>query len=100
MEESPIVGAAPTNTSTFPTTPYAIMDFFFGVLYGSFGYLLSKNRKGDCMSLMLSFGPSLGGYAGVWDKNYTPSVKKFLHDVPLWILHVWGILKMAKTCIG
>jgi hypothetical protein len=60
MEESlppPIVGASTaTNTSKFPTTPYAVMDLIFGILYGTVGSLLAKNRKGDCMSSMLGYG--------------------------------------------
>jgi hypothetical protein len=103
MEETlpPLVGAStPTNTNAFPTTPYAFMDMIFGILYGSFGYLLSKNRKGDCMSSMLSFAPSFGGYAGNFDKAWSPSVSKMLYDVPMWIFHVWGMMKIVATCTG
>ena len=76
------------------------MDMVFGIAYGTFGYLLAKNRKGDCMSAMLSFVPSFSGYAGVWDKSYSPSVSKMLYDVPMWIFHVWGIMKMVAVCTG
>jgi hypothetical protein len=103
MEESPpplVGGSFPGNSSYFPTTPWAVMDMFFGIIYGSFGYLISKNRKGDCMSSILSFVPSFSGYAGVWDKPYKPSVKKMFYDLPMWFFHVWAVMKIAANCSG
>jgi len=76
------------------------MDLIFGILYGSFGYFMAKHRKGDCMSSMLSLAPSISGYFGVYDKPYSPSVKKFLYDVPMWILHLWASMKITAVCVG
>jgi hypothetical protein len=36
----------------------------------------------------------------MFDKAFSPSVGGMLYKVPMWIFHIWAVMKIVATCTG
>ena len=99
LEEIPMVGAAPLNYGRFPSTPWAVMDFIYGFMMGSFGPLLIKARSGDCFSKVAAFGVGIAGIGKYWDYKFGAGAKGVIVFVSTLGFEVFGIFNIIGTCI-
>merc|ERR1719469_1354024 len=99
IAETPMVGAAPHNTGRFPSTPWAIMDFIYGMFVGGFGPLLIKSRSGDCFSKLAAFGIGIAGIGKYWDYLFGAGAKGIIIFVSTFGFEAFGIFNLTATCI-
>jgi len=98
--ETPIVGAAVTNTGTLPSNPWGIFDLILGFWLQSYAYLDGKARKGDCQAAMTAVAPSFIGEFGNYNGGVGTSFTKVLKLTVTQLMNWWAVLNTVVICVG
>jgi len=84
----------------FPTTPWGIMDLFYGLFIGSFEVLLYRARDYDCFAYMFAMGIRIGNYAGFYDEEFTGETGQWFGLIFKLFFDILGIYNTLNRCIG